>query len=151
MKKIWRSVMRFLFQQFRNVWFNASSPRQNSRHFPNDVFKCISLNENVWILIIISLKFVAEGQINNIPALVQSMTWRRSGDKSLSGPVMVRLPTRICGTRVRWVEGITAHLLHWGIMQSRWANTSGLSPESTWLTTITFMKIFKDWRWLSLW
>ena len=33
-------------------------------------------NENVWILIKISLKFVAKGSINNIPALVQIMAWR---------------------------------------------------------------------------
>ena len=31
---------------------------RNGRHFPDDIFKCISLNENVWISIKISLKFV---------------------------------------------------------------------------------------------
>ena len=34
------------------------------------ISKCIFLNENVWIPIEISLKFVPEGQIDNIPALV---------------------------------------------------------------------------------
>ena len=33
-------------------------------------FKCIFLNENVWIPIEISLKFVPKGPIDNIPALV---------------------------------------------------------------------------------
>ena len=42
----------------------------NGRHFSDDIFKCIFLNENVLISIKISLKFVPEGQINNIPALV---------------------------------------------------------------------------------
>ena len=42
----------------------------NGRHFPDDIFKCIFLNENVLISIKISLKFVPKGQINNIPALV---------------------------------------------------------------------------------
>ena len=42
----------------------------NGRHFPDDIFKCILLNENVLISITISLKFVRKGQINNIPALV---------------------------------------------------------------------------------
>ena len=37
----------------------------------DDIFKCIFLNENVWISINISLKFVPKGQINNVPALVQ--------------------------------------------------------------------------------
>ena len=40
------------------------------RHFPDDIFKCTFLNENVLISIKISLKFVPKGQINNIPALV---------------------------------------------------------------------------------
>ena len=34
------------------------------------MFKCIFLNENIWISINISLKFVPKGPINNIPALV---------------------------------------------------------------------------------
>ena len=36
----------------------------------DDIFKCIFLNENVWIPIELSLKFVPKGQIDNIPALV---------------------------------------------------------------------------------
>ena len=62
---------------------------QNGCHFPDNICKCIFLNENVWILIKNSLKFVPKGQINNIPALVQIMAWRRSGDKPLSEPMMV--------------------------------------------------------------
>ena len=50
-------------------------PRQNGRHFADAIF----LNENVWIPIEISLKFVPKGPIDNIPALVQIMAWRRSG------------------------------------------------------------------------
>ena len=42
-------------------------PRQNGRHFPDDILKWIFLNENVWIPIKISLKFVPSGPINNIP------------------------------------------------------------------------------------
>ena len=42
----------------------------NGRHFPDDIFKCIFLNENVSISIKISLKFIPKGQINNIPVLV---------------------------------------------------------------------------------
>ena len=44
--------------------------RDNGRHFPDDIFKCIFLNENVLISIKISLKFVPKGQINNIQFLV---------------------------------------------------------------------------------
>ena len=51
------------------------------RHFVDDIFKCIFLNENTSISINISLKFVPEGRINNIQALVQIMAWRWLGDK----------------------------------------------------------------------
>ena len=50
--------------------FNTLRPRQNGRHFADDIFKCIFLNENVWIPIEISLKFVPKGPVDNIPALV---------------------------------------------------------------------------------
>ena len=39
-----------------------------------DIFKCIFLNENVWISIKISLKIVSKGPIKNIPTLVQIKT-----------------------------------------------------------------------------
>ena len=52
---------------------NTLRPRQNGRHFADDIFKCIFLNENVWIPIEISVKFVPKGPINNIPALVPGL------------------------------------------------------------------------------
>ena len=47
--------------------------------FPDDIFICIFLNENIWMPIKISLKFVLKGVINNIPTMVQIMDWRRPG------------------------------------------------------------------------
>ena len=55
------------------IYFNTLRPKQNGRHFPDDSSNCIFLNENAWISIEISLKFVPRGPINNIPALVQIM------------------------------------------------------------------------------
>ena len=89
----------------------------------DDIFKWIFLNENVIISIEISLKSVPKGPINNIPALVQIMAWRRPGNKPLSGPMMVRLPTHICVSRPQWVKSFhisnlqnpqedTANLVH---------------------------------------
>ena len=40
-----------------------------------------SSNEDVFFLIKFSLKYVRKGSIDNNPALVQIMAWRRSGDK----------------------------------------------------------------------
>ena len=66
---------------------NTLRPKQNGCHFVDDIFKCILLDKNVPISIKISLKFVPKGPIDNIPALVRIMAWRRTGDKPLSEPM----------------------------------------------------------------
>ena len=83
---------------------NTLRPIQNNHRFADDTFKRIFLNENIRISIRISLKFVPKVPINNIPALVQIMAWRRPGDKPLSEPMMVNLPTHICVTRPQWIN-----------------------------------------------
>ena len=83
---------------------NTLRPRQNGLHFPDDIFKCIFLNENVWISLKISLKFVPKGPINNIPALVQKVAWRRPGDKPLSEAMVGSLLMHICVTLPQWVK-----------------------------------------------
>ena len=82
----------------------ALRPRQNGHHFADDTFNRIFVNENVRISIKFSLKFVPKGSINNNPALVQIMAWRRPGDTPLSEPMIVNLPTHICVTRPQWVK-----------------------------------------------
>ena len=86
---------------------NTLRPRQNGHRFADDTFQRIFLNENVRISIKISLKFLPKCPINNNPALVQIMAWRRSGDKPLSKPMMVSLLTHICVTRPQWVNAIS--------------------------------------------
>ena len=83
---------------------NTLRPRQDERHFADDIFTCIFFNENCCILIKFSLKYAHKGPINNNPALVQIMAWRRSGDKPLSEPMMISLLTHICVTRPQWVK-----------------------------------------------
>ena len=63
-------------------------------------------NENIWISIPYSLKFVPKGPINKIPALVQIMAWHGPGDKPSSESLMVRLSTHICGTLPQWVNAV---------------------------------------------
>ena len=124
-------------------------PSRNEQHFADDIFKRIFFNENVWISIKISLKFVLKGPINNIPALVQIMAWRRPGDKPLSEPMMVRLLMHICWdyytivvsdicfTRPQWVmHAIPAKL--WNIWKAHWEHSyltvwftgNGLAPTT---------------------
>ena len=83
---------------------NLLGQRQNVRHFPDDIFKCIFFHTNVWISIKISLKFVSKVRINNIPALVKITTWRLPGDKPLSEPMMVSLLSHIWVTRSQCVS-----------------------------------------------
>ena len=56
----------------------------------DDIFNCIFLNENDKIPIQISLKLVPGSPIDDKPALVQVMAWRRTGDKPLSEPMMTQ-------------------------------------------------------------
>ena len=94
-------------------------PRGNLTHWGRDKMAAVSqttlsnaffFNGNARISIKISLKFVPKVPINNIPVLVQIMAWRRSGDKPLSEPIMVRLPTHICVVRPQWVKVFYASL-----------------------------------------
>ena len=56
-------------------------PRQNGRHFPDDIFKRIFLNDNIRISIDISLNSVTYGLIDYKSALVQIMAWHQADDK----------------------------------------------------------------------
>ena len=98
-----RSGSRFRYKD-RFLLVNILRPRQNVRQFSDDIFKCIFLNENVSISIKISLKFVSNGPISNIPALIQKMAWRRPYDKPISELMLVSLLTHKCVIRPQWVN-----------------------------------------------
>ena len=53
------------------LWY--FNPGQNGRHFADDIFRCIFVNEKFCILINIILKFVSVGPIDNNPSLVETM------------------------------------------------------------------------------
>ena len=88
------------------LFVNTLTLRKNGCHSPDEIFNWIFLNENVWILIGISSKFVPGCPINNNPTLVQIMAWRRPGDKPLFEPVMVNLLMHICVTRPQGIKMI---------------------------------------------
>ena len=99
---------------------NTLRPRRNRRHFADDIFKCILLNENTSISIAISLKFITKALINEIPAMVHIMAWCRPGNKPPSEPMMITLPRRICVNPPQWVQLIhcfyTAALHHFFLL-----------------------------------
>ena len=62
-------------------------------------FRCIFVNEKFCIWIKNSLKFVPEGPINIIPALVQAMVWCRPGASHYPNQCRPDSLTHIWGTR----------------------------------------------------
>ena len=111
-------------------WINTLRPRQDGLHFPDDIFKRIFLNENVWILLKISLKLVPKGPINNIPALVQIMAWRRPGNKPLSDAMLVSLLTHAS-------LGLNELITAW--FNCKWIHN--LRTDNTWVTSLYRCKI----------
>ena len=71
-------------------WVNSSFPGQNGCHFADYIFKCIFMNRDFCISILISLKFVPKGVIDNMSALFQVMSWCQTGDKPLPKPMLMQ-------------------------------------------------------------
>ena len=104
---LWRKVSRAA-PSYNYIWLVSQVSGMHVQKWHH--FKCILLNENVWIWIKISLKFVPGGPNNNFQAFVQIMAWRRSGDKPSSELIMISLLTDICVTRPQWVKSVTSSL-----------------------------------------
>ena len=134
-------VLQLFFPNPLKPGVNTLRPRQDGRHYPDDIFKCIFLK---WISLKIWLKFVPKIPVNNIPAMVQIMAWRRSGDKPLSEPMMISLLTHICVTRPQWVK---SRMMVFGA-----ARTGDAPTTSEWSTVLLPAKvrfILEVWRYPS--
>ena len=131
------------------VYINSLRPRQNGSLFTEDTFKRIFLNENIRISNKNSLKFVPKGLINNIPALVLIMAWRRPGDKPLSESMLVRSLTHICLTRHQWVKRLTTSLVEWQHFRQStnmltWLMAVLVFITRTWFHWFKFLHIFAE-------
>ena len=122
---------------------NILRPKQDGRHFAADIFICIFLNENVWISLKISLKFVPIVRINNVLVLVQIVAWHRPGDKPLSEPMMVSLLMLICVTWPQWVNH-AEFCFPWGIYVLKYSllidHDSSCTPHDTFYVTNKWCK-----------
>ena len=68
------------------------------------------IHENFCIFIQISLNFVSKGSVDNKPALIQVMSWCRTGDKPLHEPMLTQFTDAyICGTRSDGLISLTAN------------------------------------------
>ena len=108
--------------------------------FHRQHFQTYFLERRVEILMVISLKCVVKGQINNIPALVQIMAWCQPGNKPFSETMMENLLMHLCVTlpqllKEQWILTSVASILHCysfsaidmfgsGIKCARWATSS---------------------------
>ena len=109
-------------------FYHILRPRQNCCHFADNISKCIFLNENLWISLKISLKFVPKVQIDNIPTFVQIITWCQPGDKPLFEPMMLNLLMYICITQASEL------MLVWNIHpRCVFASTSCLETQTIFL------------------
>ena len=143
LNQCWLSSMSpYIFTRVQ--WVNTLRPRKNGRHFTDDIFNCIFLNENVWISIEISLKSVPKGPIDNMPALVQRMAWLRRGNKPLSEQMMVRSLTHICVTQPQWVNMLWSHNDSYVIDRSH-VTTAIWWPLGVAVVSVTCMRV----RWVS--
>ena len=112
---------------------------QHGRHFADDTFKRIFSTGNVRISIKISLKFVSQGPINNIPALVEIMAWCQTGDKPLPEPMFVNLLIHICIPRPQWVNSMYFLMGAW---VSRWLQSTDRGGQV--LQAISSIMVIQD-------
>ena len=74
----YHTVLIFTLKKGKNTPFsivNTLRPRKNGLHFPDDIFKCIFLNETISVSLEILLKFAPNGPINNIQAAEMHITF----------------------------------------------------------------------------
>ena len=112
-----RASLVFIYRWPIFKWVISLRQKWNRRHLA-DIFKCIFLNEKILISIKLSLKFIRNGPINNIQALVQIMAWRRPGDNPLSEPMAHMSHSASMSSR-DWI--------HDSIRVSEWLSFNGLS------------------------
>ena len=103
------TVMTKLRFHIQDWYLKVSTLRlmQNGRHFPDNIFTHISLNEHVGMSIQISLKIVCEGPINNNPAWVQIIAWCQLRYRPISESMMI---LHLCVTQPQWIA-VTLQIL----------------------------------------
>ena len=103
----------FFLETWRVIdhWLNTLRPRSNGCHFPDDIFKCTFLNENVWISIKIPLKFVPiHGSIQQYSSIGLDSGLAPARRQAIIGTNDGYLLTHIRVTRPQWVKQTMAYL-----------------------------------------
>ena len=66
------------------IHINILRREQKGLHYVDDIFKCINVNQNLHILIQISVKFVPDDLTDKKISLIQEMAWRQGNSLNLS-------------------------------------------------------------------
>ena len=113
------------------IHINSFPSGQNGRHFTNDIFRSIFVDDKSCILIKISLKCVPKGVIDNntsislvnglVPNRRQAIIWTNTG------PIHWRI--YICGTRCRWVLNYGCMVIY-NMINEQWMRSGCCSPVS---------------------
>ena len=89
--------------------------------------KAFFLNENLWILLKISLKFVPKVRISSIQTLVQIMAWRRPGNKPnqwwlvywrIYASIGINELTQFAQSTGNWITSFIVRQSRWKCMSS---------------------------------
>ena len=115
------------------VFLYSSPPEQNGHHFTNNIFQIHFCEWKVLILINKSLNFVPKGQINNIPALVQIMAWRR----------VCHNPLAICYIYIYWKMCIVIRCEH--LRAVRCTSSFKCSPAECWCMYVCINELGHHW------
>ena len=135
--KLW-----FVLQGMKDITTkHIETLRPIGRHFVDDIFKCIFLNENIKILINISLEFILKSQINNTPSLVQIMAWRWPGNKPLHEPMIFSLLAHICVSRPQWVNHVR---LSKQVLNGKHFEQNIVLHEFSWYPLKTYIRWYMD-------
>ena len=76
--------------------FNTLRPRRNYYHFAEDIFNYILLQCMNFAYDFRIVEFLPKVRINNVPALLQIMAWRRASDEPLSEPTLASVFAFLC-------------------------------------------------------
>ena len=103
--ELWPSDLCLSDHQF-SWWLLDGCTEQNGRHYTDDFFKCIFMNEKFCSLIPISLNFVHKGPIDKKSVLCQVMAWHQTSSKPLSEPMLTEFNDVYMRDMGRWLYSL---------------------------------------------
>ena len=108
------SLIRYLHRMADEISWDVTVPLgQNGRHFADDIFKCIFMND-----FDSNFTVVPTGPTDNKSALVQAMAWRRTITLNIADPIRWRIYAEPWGDELNLASPI--YIPHYdGITESR--------------------------------